>query len=91
MSHWYDCTDIDVFDDDGVLIYRGPKFLRCMANECQGIVTQGMIEEIGKCGHCGFRKTRSATKLSRDEVNDFLTGKYPLNEWEHLFVGDDSI
>ncbi len=90
--HWYDCTDIRIEDDSGGLIYEGPKFLRCMYSECGSIVTQGKLEESdeGVC-YCGGRKFRPALLLKEDERRDLMTGKHPLNEWERVVVGDDSI
>lgn len=89
-QHWYDCVDIEIRDDDGNLTYTGPKFLRCMADECGALVTHGTMDKFGSC-MCGFRKVRPATKLTREEKNGLLNGKYLLNEWETICVGDDAI
>lgn len=90
--HWYDITDIEVKNDDGLVLYNGPKFLRCVYSECGRIVTHGQLEKDGEgqCA-CGGRKTRAAVLLTQDEKNGLMKGKYLLNEWETKMIGDDSI
>lgn len=89
--HWYDCVDIKVIDDGNVL-YEGPKFLRCVYGECGRIATQGKLEESGqgRCW-CGGRRFRGALLLTEDEKTGLMRGKYPLNVWETIMIGDDSI
>ena len=88
--HWTDCTDIRIVGDDEAVIYVGPKFLRCVYSECSSLVTHGQIEATGTC-LCGGRKYRSAVKVTRDEEVGLTTGKYLLNEWELVYIGDDTL
>jgi hypothetical protein len=89
-QRWFDCVDVEIHDDDGQLVYSGPKFLRCMADECGQLVTHGMLAEYGSCS-CGFRRVRPATVITRDEKSGLLNGKYLLNEWETICMGNDDI
>lgn len=88
MSDWYECHDIDVRDDDGNIIYTGPKFMRCVYPECNSLVTQGKIDESGTC-YCGGRKMRAAVRVTEEERGEILTGKRPLNDWERILFKED--
>lgn len=89
--HWYDCIDIRVTDDDGQVLYDGPKFLRCQYTECAEIATQGWLEEHDGHCYCGGRKFRPALLLTTEEKRAFMNGKYSLNAWETMMVGNDDI
>ena len=89
---WYDCVDIVVKDDDGEIIYDGPKFLRCAyPSDCGSIVTHGWLDQNDGHCYCGGRKFRAALMLKPEEQRALMMGKHPLNEWETKMVGDDSI
>ena len=86
-SHWYDCEDIRVLDDEGDIIYVGPKWLRCAGPGCGNLVTHGGFEQTeGKCPECGWRRVVPAGKLKPKEKTALKKGRYPLVEWEQRLI-----
>ena len=89
--NWYDCVDIEVIDDDGNIIYDGPKFIRCTyVADCGFVVTQGYLQEHGCC-YCGGRKFAPARVIKPEERERLLSDETPKTEWEAMMIGDDSI
>ena len=62
----FECGDVIVRNDDGQIIFSGPRFLRCGYAECNSLVTHGMIQEHGGCV-CGGKRVRQAVKVTPDE------------------------
>jgi hypothetical protein len=87
---WTDITDVRITDEDGNVLYEGPKFLRCYYNECLSIVTQGQINLHGRCASCGGRKFRQTVLLKQNEIMDLSSGKHVLAQWEKEMI-DGSI
>lgn len=87
---WSDCTDIKVTDDDGQVLYEGPRYLRCVYGECSSVVTHGQIAKNGGC-RCGGRKFRAAVLLTKTEQVQLMTGHYPLTDWETEYIGNNEI
>lgn len=82
---WADCEDITVLDDDGQVIYNGPKYLRCKRDECKELVTHGLIHEHGACW-CGNRRLGVALRLTQAERALVKRGFYPLCAWERELI-----
>jgi|GEM_PF-3833780 len=83
-AHWDVCEDIKVFDDEGKLIYTGPRYMRCGRPECLQLVTHGQIA-LGSCV-CGNRRLRPALMLSEQERLGLRRGAYVLCPWELVAV-----
>ena len=81
---WKECEDIRVLDDDGHVIYSGPRWMRCARAECGGLVTHGMIRN-GGCP-CGRMRVVAAWKLSATEKAMLKRGHYPLLDWEYKAI-----
>lgn len=79
---WQDCDDIRVLDDDGQVVYAGPRWVRCARAECNSLVTHGQIQQAGGC-ICGMRRVVPAWKLTSTEKAGLKRGYYPLLNWEH--------
>jgi hypothetical protein len=77
---WTECEDLDIFDDDGVLVFSGPRYFRCSRAECCHLVTHGMIRQ-GGCW-CGNRRLTVAMRLTKVEKEHLQQGYYPLVKWE---------
>lgn len=77
---WSDCDDLEVYDDDGVLQYAGPRYFRCERQECRHLVTHGMVRQ-GGCW-CGGRKLIVPMRLTTEEKSLLKRGYYPLVQWE---------
>lgn len=89
-TRWYDITDIQIKDDEGIIVFSGPKFQRCFYHECGKLVTYGYLEEHQSC-FCGGRKFRVPSVLTEVERQDLLSGAYPLTELEVLYIGNDDV
>ncbi len=81
---WRDCEDIRVLDDDGSVLYAGPRWMRCTRIECNALVTHGQIQK-GGCV-CGQRRVTGAYRLTATEQVMLKRGHYPLLDWEHLAI-----
>lgn len=81
---WQQCEDIQVRDDAGMVIYDGPKWLRCTREECLKLVTHGQIAK-GSCV-CGNRRVRPALQLTTLEKAWLKLGLLPLTTWETALV-----
>lgn len=81
---WADCEDLVVRDDEGVVLYSGPKYLRCKRAECSELVTHGMAH-AGGCW-CGNRRLGVALKLTTTEKALLKRGYYPLCAWEQALI-----
>lgn len=81
----FECGDILVRNDDGSILYRGPRFLRCPLSECGRLVTHGQVQEGGCI--CGGRRFRAAVKVTEVEQKQLLAGAFPLVEWEKKALG----
>ena len=77
---WGQCEDIIVRDNDGDVIYNGPKYLRCSRQQCNIIVTQAMVRS-GGCW-CGNRRLIPAIRLTAAERMQVKSGYFPLSAWE---------
>lgn len=77
---WSKCEDVRVLDDDGAVIYSGPKYLRCKRSECNGLTTHAMAHQ-GGCW-CGNRRLGVALRLTTEERSLLKRGYYPLCAWE---------
>jgi hypothetical protein len=82
------CGRIEVKDAGGLVIYRGPSFVRCVQFSCRKMVTNGYIERHGHC-YCGGRRFQDAVGLLPTEIEGLRRGDYPLNEWEAVFVAEE--
>lgn len=81
---WAVCEDVMVREDDGTLLYNGPKWLRCGREECLKLVTHGQIQQ-GGCV-CGNRRLRPALQLKPMEKVWLKMGLLPLTGWEAALV-----
>lgn len=78
-----ECYDVKVFDDDGALIYQGPRFYRCTAAVCgNALHTVRQINEDGGCRICGMTKFMPAVRLLPDEEFEVASGMYRMHPWE---------
>ena len=77
----FECGDLRVRDDNGLIIYDGPRFLRCQQVECAGLVTHGMIQQHGGC-ECGGVRIKPAVLVKPEEQAKLLDGDYPMLKWE---------
>lgn len=77
---WDECEDIRVTDDEGAVLYNGPRYLRCKRAECRCVVTHGMVIE-GGCW-CGNRRLEACATLTAAERGLLKRGYYPLVAWE---------
>lgn len=82
---WWQCEDIEIFDDEGQLIYAGPRYFRCTRPECiatdHSLITHGMVRS-GGC-FCGNRRIGVALRLTKVEKERLAQWYYPLVSWEH--------
>ena len=76
-----ECFDVRVRDDDGNIIYSGPRFLRCQRIDCGALVTHGMIQELGSC-MCGSRRMRAAVNVMPEEKTAIENMALPMLPWE---------
>jgi len=76
-----ECFDVRVRDDDGKIIYAGPRFLRCQRIDCGALVTHGMIQELGSC-MCGSRRVRAAVNVMPEEESALQELRLPMLPWE---------
>lgn len=76
-----ECFDVRVRDDDGVVIYSGPRFLRCQRIDCGALITHGMIQELGAC-MCGSRRVRAAVNIMPEEEAALSNFTLPMLPWE---------
>ena len=81
---WTECDDLEVYGDDGRLLFAGPRYLRCTRAECHHLVTHGMIAQ-GGCW-CGNRRLGVALRLTTTEKNLLKRGYYPLQDWEQAQI-----
>lgn len=82
----WECRDIVVFDDNGVAVYRGPRFLRCSRQvECGKIMTHGLLSCAGQC-ECGNRRFMPALKVLEAERAAILSGEIPTLVWELAMI-----
>jgi hypothetical protein len=82
--HWTDCEDLEIFDDEGALIFAGPRYFRCSRAECCHLVTHGMVR-AGGCW-CGNRRLIVAMRITKSEAEKLKQGYYPLVVWEWLAI-----
>lgn len=78
---WWQCEDIEIFDDGGQLVYAGPRYYRCTRAECTSLVTNGMVR-TGGC-FCGNRRIGVALRLTKVEKERLAQWYYPLVSWEY--------
>lgn len=76
----FDCGDIRIRDDNGSVLFEGPRFLRCTHSECGELITHAMIQG-GGCT-CGGRRVKPAVKVKDKEKTALILGEYPLLAWE---------
>src|SRR5262245_61577782 len=82
---WDDCTDdIEVRDEWNMVLWVGPRYLRCTHPECKLLVTHGMIAR-GGCW-CGNRRLGGCLRLTPEEKVLLKRGYYPLLPWEALQI-----
>lgn len=82
----WECRDIILYDDDGVAVYSGPRFLRCSRHaECGQLVTHGLLQQAGQCS-CGNRKFNPALKVSLAERVSIIDGVIPVLDWERSMI-----
>jgi hypothetical protein len=78
-----ECYDVKVWDDDGTLVYQGPRFYRCTASVCgNALHTVRQISEGGGCRVCGMTKFMPAVKLLPEEQQALMAGTYKMHPWE---------
>ncbi len=77
---WTDCEDIELRDDDGEIVYSGPRYFRCSRTECSALVTHGMVR-TGGCW-CGNRRLIVPIRLTTEEKSLLKRWYYPLVQWE---------
>ena len=84
---WTDCNeDIRALDDNGNVIYSGPKWIRCAHIDCGELLTHGMIEKHQRGCVCNGRRVVAVRRLKPEEIEGLQSGKYPLTQWEHDLI-----
>ena len=82
----WECRDIVVYGDDGVAVYRGPRFLRCSRQaECGALITHGLLKKLKRCV-CGNIRFNAALRVKPEEQDKILMGEVPLLEWERAMI-----
>ena len=82
----WECRDVVIYDDDGVAVYQGPRFLRCNRSlECGAVMTHARLQALGRCV-CGNRRFVPALKVMEAEREDILAGVIPTLEWEMKMI-----
>lgn len=83
----WECRDVVIYNDDGVAIYNGPRFLRCTKQvECGELATHGKLRATqGRCS-CGGYRYNPALKVLPHEREAILMGQIPLLDWERCII-----
>lgn len=80
MSLNLECGEYKIWDDDGELIYHGPRFVRCF--DCQRFHTIKEVHHFGSCVNCGLHKFKPVLKVTPTDLVLLESGTLMMYPWE---------